>query len=407
MRIALHRRPSAQRGVSLIEALIGFVVVALGALSAARLQHDLRLGADLTHQRGDAVRFAQQDIERLRGSESAGMTAAQRVETADHARFSIERRLDADAAAGLKSATLMVTWTDTGGRPQDLSLASMITGAPDALAAALTLRRPDMPYARLRGRAPSIPLLAKDLGQGRSVWKPTAAASVAYLFDNASGRIVSTCDGLPTDRPTQRLEEADLRGCNEAHASLLSGSVRASLATPPDAGHAVDPLPAFTLALTLGTRSSASCSTEAQKIVTIVSAGATRQQAVPAAAEPIDLGLAAWTDSGERFVAYHCVVTTGAGGWSGRSRLVPDGWTLGTRPADRKVCRFSADQDGSGAVDSNAEHPADYVNVTGSLMQQNFLLIAGDQACPGAVPRKLDGPGALAYVDLSTVQHQP
>jgi hypothetical protein len=80
---------------------------------------------------------------------------------------------------------------------------------------------------------------------------------------------------------------------------------------------------------------------------------------------------------------------------------VPAGWRIGSSPDDRKVCRYSADQDGSGAVDSNAEHPNSYSNVDGPLMQQNFLIVRGDQDCPAA------DPGAAPVASLATVQHQP
>src|SRR5207245_11758027 len=106
------------------------------------------------------------------------------------------------------------------------------------------------------------------------------------------------------------------------------------------------------------------------------------------------------TDAADRVVAYHCVIAPVAGRWSGRSSLVPRGWTIGTGAADRKVCRYSADQDGSGAVDSNAEHPNEYKDVDRSLMQQNFLIVRGEQPCPVA------SKGEAVFADLTTVQHQ-
>jgi hypothetical protein len=96
------------------------------------------------------------------------------------------------------------------------------------------------------------------------------------------------------------------------------------------------------------------------------------------------------------------VTPLAAGRWSGRSSIVPQGWTLGAAASQYKVCRYSADQDGSGNVDSNAEHPKDYSEVAGALMQQNFLIIRGDQACP--VAPIIAG---SVFSNLSTVQHQP
>lgn len=91
-----------------------------------------------------------------------------------------------------------------------------------------------------------------------------------------------------------------------------------------------------------------------------------------------------------------------SGGWAGRTTIVPQGWTIGTTSADLKVCRYSADQDGSGAVDQNAEHPNEYHHVDRALMQQNFLLVPGHLACPIAAPVS-----SAVHADLSTLQHQP
>src|SRR5580765_7224250 len=55
-----------QRGITLIEALIGFAVLALGMLAIARVQTHLRLNAELARDRSEAVRLAQEELESLR-----------------------------------------------------------------------------------------------------------------------------------------------------------------------------------------------------------------------------------------------------------------------------------------------------------------------------------------------------
>jgi hypothetical protein len=108
-----------------------------------------------------------------------------------------------------------------------------------------------------------------------------------------------------------------------------------------------------------------------------------RFEAVPLDAVPASLGLASWVETGDRHLAYRCIVTPRADGrWSGRSAIAPSGWSLGGGSGDRRVCRYVADADGSGAIDANIEHPADYVDVAGALLAQNFLVVRGDQACP-------------------------
>jgi len=61
---------------------------------------------------------------------------------------------------------------------------------------------------------------------------------------------------------------------------------------------------------------------------------------------------------------------------------VPSGWAIGTAAEERRVCRYAVDQDASGAIDTNAEHPAIYQNVDRTLARQNFIVVRGDQPCP-------------------------
>ena len=71
------------------------------------------------------------------------------------------------------------------------------------------------------------------------------------------------------------------------------------------------------------------------------------------------------------------------------------------------MCRYSADQDGSGAVDVNVEHPAAYTGVGAALANQNFLVVRGNEACPAGTALRLDGGAGDVFVNLGTVQHQP
>jgi Tfp pilus assembly protein PilV len=109
-----------------------------------------------------------------------------------------------------------------------------------------------------------------------------------------------------------------------------------------------------------------------------------------------------------RFIAYTCVVTPGtdqAGtAWWGEVRLVTDGtWSFGTSSSTYKVCRFSGDYIADNAV-SNHEHPRYYRRVTGTLDNQNFLVIKGNDDCPTDVN---SDPVAGDLVNTATVTHQP
>ena len=415
-----------QRGTTLLEALIAFLVLTLGMLTVARVQTHLRLNADVARQRSEAVRLAQEDLESLRAYAVLGAASGVRSYEgiASHSRtvdadagyatdtsYLVARAVDAGSMPDAKDASVTVSWTDRGGSAQQVALSSVIAGADPAFSGALALARGDASVQRPFGRSSAIPLAAKDLGDGRSAFKPVSNGPIAWVFDNHSGAVTGRCTGIATTTSTRDLTPADLARCDTNVGHLLSGVVRYSSASPPDAAAANDLPLAATVALALSGGSYLSapdCATEAMKTVSYRVAGSQHLTAVPIGATPASMGLAGWTETGDRHLAYHCAVVPLASGlWSGRTTLQPVGWSIGNGAADRRVCRYSADLDGSGAIDANIEHPARYVGVDTSLANQNFLVIPGNETCPGGRAVQVAGRGADIDVDLGTVQHQP
>ena len=412
------------RGATLLEALVAFLVLSLGMLTMARVQSSLRLNSDIARQRTEAVRLAEADMESLRNfgsvSVSQGLKAYADIATATrnvsagqggaNVSFEVSREVTPVDDPGYKSTTVSVNWFDRTGTAQRVVLDSLIAATPPALSAALAITPRQQAVRSVAGRAVSVPVTAKDLGDGRSVLKPDSAQGTVFVIDNASGRVNAVCSGVAVR--TRDIAVADLAGCNAVSAMLLSGQVRFSLTGAPDAARANDtPLPlAMALALSGGSYPGpAQCGAEAMKTVAYSVGNSTRREAVPLSATPLSWGVAAWSDLGERFVAYHCAVQPAGtpARWSGRSSVQPQGWALGTTATAHKVCRYSADQDNSGSVDRNAEHPDSYTAVDATLAQQNFLVIKGDQSCPGGSAVKADGQGAQNFANLGTLQHQP
>ena len=416
------------RGATLLEALVAFLVLSLGMLTMARVQTSLRLNSDIARQRTEAVRLAEADMESLRNfgsvSVSQGLKAYAEIATATRSisagqggtnvSFEVSREVtpveQVHTDSGYKSATVSVNWFDRTGTAQRVVLDSVIAATPPALSAALAITPRQQAVRSVAGRAVSVPLTAKDLGDGRSVLKPDSAQGTLFVIDNASGRVSAVCTGVAAR--TRDITAADVVSCNAVSAMLLSGQVRFSLAGVPDAARANDtPLPlAMALALSGGAYPGpAQCGAEAMKTVAYSVGNSTRREAVPLAATPVSWGVAAWSELGERYVAYHCAVqpTGTPARWSGRSSVQPQGWALGATATTHKVCRYSADQDNSGSVDRNAEHPDSYTAVDVALAQQNFLVVKGDQACPGGSAVKADGQGAQNFANLGTLQHQP
>ena len=410
----------SQRGAALLESLIAFVFLAVAAMSAAQLQGHLRLHADLARQRSQAVHLGQRELETLRawstptaasGSSSyAGIVDADRIADADaadasNADYRIIRRIDDAAFAGAKTTSVAVEWSDRSGATQRVVLDSVIARSDPAWSGALALGAGAGVARGAFGRAAAVPVISKSLGGGRSALKPAASGGIAVVFDDATGKIVSRCTGVAATTATRDLTAADLSSCSSGAWLLLSGTIRFTAAVPPLPSQASDvPLAvAVTLSLSGGAYAAApDCSTDTMKTVRYTAGGSLRIDAVPIDALPASLGLASWSDSGDRFVAYRCLVTPRADGrWSGRSTLLPAGWTIGTGSADRRVCRYAADRDGSGAIDANIEHPADYAGVAGALPGQNFIVVRGDQGCPAAPD------ASLLAAASGTVQHQP
>ena len=419
-----------QRGVTLIEALLAFLVLAGGVLTLAKLQLHLQSHAEASRQRSEAMRIAQEDLESMRSFAGwpgdAGASGAMHYEhieattasveglngTPTSTAFRLTRHIEDNPSARLKAATVSVAWTARDGSLQQAVLNSVVAGVNPALAGALTVAPSRLASTSGYARSPGIPVTAKSLGDGRSVLKPDSGGTIVYVFDNLSAQVTQRCTDVALDLTTAQLSIADLTHCSELRGLWLSGTVRFSNATPPTPEAANDiPLDlAVSVSLT-GAADAASpvCSSVALKTVQYRVADDLRRDSVPLSAMPASVGVAEWIELGERYVAYQCVVPIrgAAGRWSGRSSIVPLGWSLGTTTADHRVCRYTTDLDRSGAIDRNEEHPPAYTAVDRALPQQNFLVIRGDQACPGSTALTIDTRDVADGTVNSTAQHQP
>ena len=396
------RRRVRQAGLILLEALIASTVLAIGLLGLARWQLQLRADTALAGQRSEAVRIAEAELEALRAFASVDATAGTSSFTAITSRtreepavgaanpvpWRITWRIDSTPVADTKDAAIEVGWRDRAGRSQRVVLNAIVLGQDPALGGALALAgtRPT-PTAGLHGRAASIPLAAKDLGDGSSAFKPAAYGTVAFVFDNTTGRLLRRCDHVATALATADLDTPALGACQALAGLRLSGTVRFALGPVPDAAHADDPPLPFAIGVTLTGNSgplASSCGVQPMKAVTYrLADGAERSGVVAADALPASVGASAWVEGGERYASYECAVPTRADGrWSGRVRLAPDGWGIGRGAATFRVCRYGADLDASGAIDANREHPAAYADVDSGLTNQNYLVVRGDRACP-------------------------
>jgi Tfp pilus assembly protein PilV len=384
------------RGVSLIEALVALAVMAFGILGMVGIQATLRVNGDVSKQRSEAVRIAQQRIEQARSfsvlNTTQNQTAYQDIVSAGptsisnnayNTVFNLQTTV-ADAATGnAKNVQVAVTWADrtvdSSTPNQSVGLTTVITGIAPALAGSLAAPINSSVVRLPSGRNLAIPPGAIDQGSGTSIFTPPGASGgLSWVFNNATGMITSVCT-TSDHRVT----------CSSANSFLLSGYVRYSTRQTPD-GENPDSTP-------IPLRVS----------VTITApAGSTRTNDSSICYEEIP--------NGARYLAYYCAIPIRPADpqkWSGTSLLVLSGYDLAHDANDDninhyRVCRYTPTTPSS----KNVDHPAAYVDVNGPLTNQNFLVIsAGNDNGNGNGHTTYSCPvdDTSTPVDTNTVQYQP
>ncbi|HEX3141743.1 MAG TPA: prepilin-type N-terminal cleavage/methylation domain-containing protein [Rhizobacter sp.] len=313
MTSALARR---QRGISLIEALVGLLLLSVGLMGALRLQTWLRLHGDIAHQRSEAVRLAQQDLEGLRGFAQAtafdAITSQHRETNGERTAFVLTRSVA--PSAGLKSSQVNVQWVDRSGGTQTVQLHASIAAVAPVYSAALSLPSQDRVFAPRR----VLPAGARHFTEGRSVFKPSNRSALAWIIDNATGLVVARCSA-PTGLAARDITAAHLESCTDMAGMLLHGYIRFSLGPSPDAAEPND----VPLALSL---------------------------------TPTDCEIEASTGR-EHHLAYVCFIPTGTTG-SQPLRMVPEGWAFGATASTFKACRYSGAPNNYLVIRGDASCPA-------------------------------------------------
>lgn len=131
-----------QRGLGLVDALIGLLMLTLGLLAVLQLQPELRRHAELARQRSEAVRLAQAEIEAAR-TDPALLTPDSRTIDATTAstRYQLQREVDAVTWPNATALRVQLRWTAADGAAQQLELATLVTTLDAALPGIAVLPR--------------------------------------------------------------------------------------------------------------------------------------------------------------------------------------------------------------------------------------------------------------------------
>lgn len=389
------------RGVSLIEALVALAVMAFGLLGVVGMQATLRFNADVSRQRAEAVRMAQEQMENMR---SFGVLSGAALPT-DHEYVDIITGTDYPAPPSgfantaftrvtsvinptvndpkMKSVQVVVSWLDrraaAGGQTESVMLTSNIAEVAPELMASLGLPGDRSVTQRPQGRHRSIP---PGAGPGptqdtSSFTPPAAPAGVSWIFLNSSGQITKVCSALG--------------GCVAAPGFLVSGFIQFI-------GPDVLPTPA------LGENPTGLASA----FPTIGMQVALTRPTAPAVPP------ACYVSSATQGLAYFCFVPTDTAPpfvWSGRTELTLVGRFFAATESDPnpslfKVCRYTPGLASHMPAGGNVAHPLDYTAVNSSLTNQNFLMFSGGNS-NGTVAYTCPGDGPSPLIDSTTFRHQP
>ncbi len=254
-----------QRGVSLIEALVAFAIMAFGMMAVVGMQGTMRGNADIARQRAEAVRLAQDSLEEWRGfstiSTTANRTAYQDVDgnstrtvAGTNATYTVARRALARAAvAGTVSpdgrgVVVDVTWVDRTNQPQLVRLSSAVAGVAPELGASLVLSTNTDPAVAPLNRHRAIPPGAVggvpvSVCTNCSGYLPpgqTGGDRVAWMFNNRTAEITICTTSATTSSQLASVSTPITCGSNKA--LLLSGFVRQLPDGPPAVNAAADPV---------------------------------------------------------------------------------------------------------------------------------------------------------------------
>lgn len=250
------RRPCAHRlrrprGITLVEALVALVIMSLGLMALARVQVGLRLEADLSRQRAEAVRLAQQDLEAqrafatLEGFDAIADAAGQSVQGLDGATaYTLDRTVVAQAATGAKALTVTVRWTDRRGQSQSVTLQTLLSRTDPATAGQLSVTPAASRLRNPFSRNVQIPTTAVDLGGGRSGLRPPGLsaedADVFFVFDNLDASVIEKCRGTLSAAGYEAAQAGTSGSCATLRGLLLTGFVNFDLSASQKVS-AIDP----------------------------------------------------------------------------------------------------------------------------------------------------------------------
>lgn len=358
-------RPTSQRGFTIIEALIALIVMAFGMLSLAGMQVMLSRNGDFAKQRAEAMRLAQDRLERLRAYDGIGSgtidwnnlpIAAETFSGNTNTTFTVSGALAGATTDAFRPLTVTASWVDRTGTTQTVTLASVVSKTdPEKIGLVSNPLPLNQPLKRPKNRNINIPIPAVDLGGGQSATQFNP--NFAIVYSNTTGNVVQLCTLANIANATAAQINAAISGgqCTTVTGYIVAGYIGRSGWSGTWPSH-----------------------------WGINHAGITRNAAL--AGQAIRCMFTDATDQNtgtviSGFKYYLCVIPLSTPFmWDGTLRI----GGLATSPSsptnsNYAVCRYQYTQ---ADLDNNERNSQPYTNVNKSIDEQNYVIVSSNSGSP-------------------------
>jgi Tfp pilus assembly protein PilV len=210
-------------GFTIIEALVALLIMTFGMLAISGMQMTLSQNSDISKQRTEATRLANEKMEQLRAYTSiaewnALASGSDNITTNTH--YTRTWTIVGSNTNTYRPVTVNVSWLDRTGDPQGITLQSVISQTNPSDVGFLGFPLPEnLPLKRVKNRSLDIPIPAVSLtnAPGYSGYN-LSGTNLSVVFSDYDGAVVKTC-------PNSLTSGSSLNGCTTVTAVIVTGYV--------------------------------------------------------------------------------------------------------------------------------------------------------------------------------------
>jgi type II secretory pathway pseudopilin PulG len=210
-------------GFTIIEALVALLIMTFGMLAISGMQMTLSQNSDISKQRTEATRLANEKMEQLRAYTSiaewnALASGSDNITT--NTQYTRTWSLAGSNTNTYRPVTVNVSWLDRTGDPQGITLQSVISQTNPSDVGFLGFPLPEnLPLKRVKNRSLDIPIPAVSLtsAPGYSGYN-LSGTNLSVVFSDYDGAVVKTC-------PSSLTSGSSLTGCTTVTAVIVAGYV--------------------------------------------------------------------------------------------------------------------------------------------------------------------------------------